>query len=75
MQKEQPYHILQEQDICKIWNKYKSEVGATYLQMLQSGSITCGDKTMKFKYFPRGSNPDKGYALVFGLHGGGGCPS
>lgn len=41
--------------------------------MIQLGSITLRDKTLRFKYFLIGDRPRDGYALVFGLHGGGGC--
>jgi hypothetical protein len=29
---------------------------------------------MKFKYFTFGYKPQNGYTLIFGFHGGGGCP-
>ena len=28
---------------------------------------------MRFEYFSIGNQPNNGYSLVFGLHGGGGC--
>ena len=43
--------------------------------MVESGQIQIGDKCMRLKYFTFGSRPPKGYTLLFGLHGGGGCPS
>ena len=42
--------------------------------MLKQGNITLKDKTLKFQYFTRGNRPINGYSLIFGLHGGGGCP-
>jgi hypothetical protein len=30
---------------------------------------------MRFKYFIHGQKPENGFRLIFGLHGGGGCPS
>ena len=41
--------------------------------MIEAGQISIGNKTMRFKYFPKGNRPERGYALVFGLHGGGKC--
>lgn len=44
-------------------------------QILESGSLTIGDKTMRFQYFVKGDQPQGGYTLFFGFHGGGDCPS
>jgi hypothetical protein len=44
------------------------------MNMLQSGSLTLNGKTMKFTYKQKGAKPPNGYTLIFGLHGGGGCP-
>lgn len=41
--------------------------------MLNSGSLTLGNRTMKFTYKQKGQRPSKGYLLIFGFHGGGGC--
>lgn len=41
--------------------------------MLNSGSLTLGNRTMKFTYKQKGQRPPKGYLLIFGFHGGGGC--
>ena len=30
---------------------------------------------MNFQYFTKGDKPLGGYTLIFGLHGGGGCPT
>lgn len=30
---------------------------------------------MKFAYFKKGDQPPSGYSLIFGFHGGGGCPA
>ena len=43
--------------------------------MIESGQIQIGDKCMRLKYHKIGSRPHKGYTLMFGLHGGGGCAS
>ena len=43
--------------------------------MVEEGKITLDGKTMKVSYFKKGERPQTGYSLIFGLHGGGGCPS
>jgi len=43
--------------------------------MINERSITLGDKTMNFQYFTKGEKPLGGYTLIFGFHGGGGCPT
>ena len=67
--------FLNDHDISLVWNKYRHDYGETYYQMIQQGKITIGEKVLKITYFTRGSRPLNGYSLVFGLHGGGGCPS
>lgn len=44
------------------------------MEMLDSGSLTIGDQTMEFTYNIKGDRPPNGYTLIFGFHGGGGCP-
>jgi hypothetical protein len=43
--------------------------------MIEEGCITIGDKTMRLRYFIKGTQPANGYSLLFGMHGGGGCAS
>ena len=50
------------------------ELGELYTMLIKQGSITLGDKTMRFQFFCFGAAPPGGYRLIFGLHGGGGCP-
>ena len=42
--------------------------------MLESNNLTIGERNMKFTYFKKGDQPPNGYSLIFGFHGGGGCP-
>lgn len=44
------------------------------MQMLNSGTLTINGKTIQFVYKLKGNRPPKGYTLIFGFHGGGGCP-
>ena len=47
--------------------------GPGLLKMLNEGSLTIFDKTMRFQYFKKNARPENGYTLVIGLHGGGNC--
>jgi len=42
-------------------------------RVLEDGELTMGGYTMKFCYRIIGSIPQRGFPLIFGLHGGGGC--
>ena len=56
-----------------LWNSLKQRYAASKMQMLQSGTLKIKDRTMNFCYNIKGSPPPAGFALIFGLHGGGGC--
>lgn len=59
----------------ELWNNLKSRFAASRMEMLQSNQLTINNRTMKFEYKTKGSRPASGYTLIFGLHGGGGCPA
>ena len=42
-------------------------------KVLEDGELTMWGNTMKFCYRKIGSKPQRGFPLIFGLHGGGGC--
>lgn len=66
--------MLGDQQVREEWAKNQKEEGELYFMMIKQGNITLQDKTMHFQYNMIGPRPEKGYALIFGLHGGGGCP-
>lgn len=57
-----------------LWNNLKQRYAAEKMQMLNSGTLTLNGKTINFVYSTKGNRPPNGYTLIFGLHGGGGCP-
>ena len=67
--------MLRDLQISEEWSKKQAELGDLYFAMIQQGGITLDGKTMFFQWFRFGDRPCNGYSLLFGLHGGGGCPS
>ena len=65
--------MLQDPKVANEWRNYQTGIGQVYGLMLQKGSLTIGDKTMKFQFNVIGQMPPNGYSLIFGLHGGGAC--
>lgn len=59
----------------ELWSEMKSRFAPSRMAMLQSGQLTLNGKTMKFTYKTKGERPANGYMLIFGFHGGGGCPA
>lgn len=57
----------------QLWNSFKTQWASSKLSILKSGNLSINNKTMKFTYQTNGPKPPNGYALIFGLHGGGGC--
>lgn len=57
-----------------MWGNLKASTAQQRKAMLESGKLTINGRTMEFVYKPKGNRPNNGYALIFGLHGGGGCP-
>ena len=55
-----------------LWNGVKSRYANEKMQMLKSRVLKIKDFTMYFTYKVKGAKPNGGYALIFGLHGGGG---
>lgn len=58
-----------------LWSNLKSRYAPSRMAMLQSGQLTIANRTWKFEYKTKGARPQNGYMLVFGFHGGGGCPA
>lgn len=60
-----------------LWQKYLKKVNEdeNRKQEMQSGSISYGDKAMRFSFEQRGVMPSAGYPLYIALHGGGGAPA
>lgn len=44
------------------------------MDMLKSGMLKMNALSMNFTYQTKGQRPPNGYILIFGFHGGGGCP-
>lgn len=65
--------MLEDKEVFEIWSKNMQDEAELYNLMIKQGSITLQDKTLKFQYTIMEPKPPKGYSLVFGLHGGGGC--
>lgn len=59
----------------QLWSEYRQKFAASKMAMLKSGQLTLNGKTMNFVYNTKGQRPPQGYILIFGLHGGGGCPA
>jgi predicted peptidase len=59
---------------AELWNDLKARFAPSRIEMLKSGQLTLNNRTMKFTYQTKGERPPNGYTLVFGFHGGGGCP-
>lgn len=66
--------MLQDKQVLEEWAKLQQDEGELYFLMIKQGSITLAGKTLKFQYQTLGPKPPNGYSLIFGLHGGGGCP-
>ena len=66
--------LFQDPKICQIWSQTQDHL-QKYSQGVKDGVLTLGDKTLKFRYFMKGDRPKNGYSLLFGMHGGGGCPA
>ncbi len=58
-----------------LWNSMRQRYASSKMQMLQSGSLKIKDRTMNFVFKKKGNPPPAGYALIIGMHGGGGCPA
>ena len=65
---------IQENKAHMMFEELKSNVKEQKLKMLQSGTLTIDKQTMKFVFKKIGKKPFNGYPLIFGFHGGGGCP-
>ena len=67
--------MLEREEIKSLWRQMTAAEADVLMGEIESKAITIGDKTMRFQYFTRGKKPQGGYTLIFGLHGGGGCPA
>jgi hypothetical protein len=56
------------------WNAFKEKLEDQYFNEIKNGKVTFGNYSMFCKYSVHDQKPVGGYRLIFGFHGGGGCP-
>lgn len=66
--------MLEYPEILEIWRTLTTSFANAVMLELKQEQMTIAGRTFRFKQFVKGERPAQGYTLIFGLHGGGGCP-